>query len=55
MYACMYVCMYVVGLVPEVVSDDRLPVAPRRDLRAKKGLKFVEAGYHTYIHTYIHT
>eukprot|EP01036_Dinobryon_divergens_P029955 gene29955-39131_t len=27
------------GLVPEV-ADDRLPVAPRRDLRAKKGLKF---------------
>ena len=41
----MYICMYVgAGLVPEV-ADDRLPVAPRRDLRAKKGLKFVEAGY----------
>lgn len=39
----MYILMYIEGLVPEI-ADDRLPVAPRRDLRGKKGLKFVEAG-----------
>jgi hypothetical protein len=39
----MYILTYIEGLVPEI-ADDRLPVAPRRDLRGKKGLKFVEAG-----------
>ena len=36
----MYILMYIEGLVPEI-ADDRLPVAPRRDLRGKK---VVEAG-----------